>query len=214
MVRWEGVDLPILRYGREAILVLRILRTRGLCDGVYYVGRIRMRQLRRVTISRVLLLLPNRQRSKVIRVPFLLYILFVILDLFWVYILILLFLRRLILGSELPIVRVPAMTGVPIVPCPDLTRSRVYISIVVSPVHFAFKVNSTEHRSQAPSQVQSCSQTDRRGCSLLNIIACRRYLVSLVGSFLIDGQWIRLLAQKYSLLSPQGRSLWSDPRQY
>ncbi len=52
------------------------------------------------------------------------------------------------------------MTGVPIVPCPDLTRSRVYMSMVVSPVHFAFKDNSTEHRSQAPSQVQSWNQMD------------------------------------------------------
>ena len=90
------MDLPILRYAREAILVRRILRTRGSCGEVYCVGRIRMRRLRRVTILRVLLLLPNRQQSKVIGEPFLRRILFVILDLFGVYISILLFLQRLI----------------------------------------------------------------------------------------------------------------------
>ena len=97
MVRWEGVDLPILRYGREAILVLQILRTRELCVEVYYVGHIRMRRRRRGTILRVPLRLPNRQQSKAIPVPFLLHILFVVLGLCGVYILILLFLRRLII---------------------------------------------------------------------------------------------------------------------
>jgi hypothetical protein len=79
------------------------------------------------------------------------------------------------------------MTGDPIVPWPDLTRSRVYISIVVSPVHLAFKVNSTEHRSHDPSHVQSCKF---RGMILkdilLNIAACRRCLVNPVVSFLTD----------------------------
>jgi hypothetical protein len=36
------------------------------------------------------------------------------------------------------------------------------MSIVVSPVHLAFKVNSTEHRSQDPSHVQSWSQIEDR----------------------------------------------------
>ena len=59
--------------------------------------RIRMRRLRRGTISSVLLLRPfTRQDGMLfIGVPFLLYILFVILDPFGVYILVLLFLRRL-----------------------------------------------------------------------------------------------------------------------
>jgi len=84
---------------------------------------------------------------------------------------------------------VPAMTGVPIVPCPDLTRSRVYMSIVVSPVHLAFKDSSTEHRSQDPSHVQSWDQiqVDLVGV-LLSILVYRRYLVNPRESFPTDGQ--------------------------
>lgn len=84
-----------------------------------------------------------------------LYTLFVILDHDAVCILELLFLRDLIIKWGNGFGGIPAMTGVPMVPCPDLMRSRVYISIVVSPVHFAFKLSSTEHRSHDPSQVQS-----------------------------------------------------------
>lgn len=84
---------------------------------------------------------------------------------------------------------IPAMTGVPIVPCPDLMRSRVYMSMVVSPVHVAFKDSSTEHRSQDPSHVQSWDQIQLRTRSvLLSILVYRRCLANPRESFPADGQ--------------------------
>ena len=86
------MGLPIRRYGREAILGRRILRTKVLCDGVCCGDRIRRRRLRRGTILRVLL-----RRPKLLKwdglcgcEPFWRYTLFGVLGLDEVYILILL----------------------------------------------------------------------------------------------------------------------------
>lgn len=101
---------------------------------------------------------------------------------------------------------VPAMTGAPIVPWPERIRSRVYMSIVVSPVHLAFRVNSTEHRSHDPSHVQSytLNQASRLEV-LLSIITCHRYLVNPGVSSLTYAQEIRPSIPMYLPLSLQDR---------
>ncbi len=101
------------------------------------------------------------------------------------------------------------MTGAPIVPCPERIKSRVYMSMVVSPVHFALSVSSTEHRSQAPSHVQSC-EVNKTCCRNVpwSITVCRRCLVSPGVSFLTDVQETHLSGLMCSLLSQPDQWLY------